>query len=98
MSRHRRTVPPRKGAVHEARSVTACYLCAEARLVARPGAVRDDASLRILECTKCGLVMLSSFEHVGASHYADSGMHGAVPPSMESWLRATEPDDTRRFE
>jgi 2-polyprenyl-3-methyl-5-hydroxy-6-metoxy-1,4-benzoquinol methylase len=81
-----------------AAKIVNCYLCGDARLFARPGAVRDDASLQILECTQCGLVMLSAFGHVGETHYADSGMHGASPPSMESWLRTTEPDDTRRFE
>jgi 2-polyprenyl-3-methyl-5-hydroxy-6-metoxy-1,4-benzoquinol methylase len=75
-----------------------CYLCRDSSFSIRKGAVRDDSSLRILECNNCGLVMLSSREHIGSGHYADSGMHGASPPSMESWLRDTEQDDQRRFE
>lgn len=64
----------------------------------RKGAVRDDPSLRILECAQCGLVTLSALEHIQAGHYEDSGMHGDVMPSIESWLRETEQDDDRRFE
>jgi SAM-dependent methyltransferase len=64
----------------------------------RKGVVRDDPSLRILECGGCGLVMLSSFGHIQAGHYMNSGMHGNVPPPIESWLRQSEPDDQRRFE
>jgi len=60
--------------------------------------VRDDASLEVLECNQCGLVMLSSFQHIQAGHYADSGMHGRTGLSIESWLRETEQDDRRRFE
>ena len=76
----------------------ACYLCGCPNFRMRPGAVRDDASLEVLECNQCGLVMLSSFQHIQAGHYADSGMHGRTGLSIESWLRETEQDDRRRFE
>jgi 2-polyprenyl-3-methyl-5-hydroxy-6-metoxy-1,4-benzoquinol methylase len=64
----------------------------------RPGAVRDDAALRVLECAECGLVMLSSFQHIQTLHYTESGMHGSSVPSIEAWLRDTEQDDQRRLE
>ena len=75
-----------------------CYLCNQADLRVRKGTVRDDPSLKILECANCGLVMLSSFQHIHAQHYEESGMHGDSLPTIESWLRDTEQDDQRRFD
>jgi 2-polyprenyl-3-methyl-5-hydroxy-6-metoxy-1,4-benzoquinol methylase len=75
-----------------------CYLCNNPDFSVRKGAVRDDPSLQIIECTDCGLVMLNSLQHIHSGHYEDSGMHGDTLPSIESWLRDTEQDDQRRFE
>jgi len=75
-----------------------CYLCNHPDFSVRKGAVRDNPSLQIIECTNCGLVALSSLQHIQAGHYEDSGMHGDALPSIESWLRDTEQDDQRRFE
>ena len=75
-----------------------CYLCNHSDCRTRKGAVRDDPALKIVECTNCGLVALSSVEHIRAGHYEKSGMHGEAPPSMVSWLHETEQDDQRRFE
>jgi hypothetical protein len=75
-----------------------CYLCSHSDFSQRPGSVRDDVSLQILECNSCGLVVLSSLHHIQAGHYANSGMHGDKLPSIEAWLRDSESDDQRRFE
>jgi SAM-dependent methyltransferase len=75
-----------------------CYLCDHPTLNLRKGSVRDDSSLQILECDNCGLVALSSRQHIQTGHYANSGMHGGALPSIEAWLRDTELDDQRRFE
>jgi len=75
-----------------------CYLCHHPDFRPRQGAVRDNPSLQILECTNCGLVTLSSLQHIQSGHYENSGMHGNGLPSMEVWLRETEQDDQRRFE
>lgn len=75
-----------------------CYLCKHSDFRIRKGAVRNAPSLRVLECINCGLVTLSSLQHIQAGHYEDSGMHGKDLPSVESWLRETEQDDQRRFE
>lgn len=75
-----------------------CYLCNQPDFSVRKGVVRDAPSFQILECTNCGLVALSSLQHIEAGHYEDSGMHGVDLPSIESWLRETEQDDQRRFE
>ncbi len=76
-----------------------CYLCRHQEFRERPGVVRDEPSLRILECTACGLVTLSSLEHIRDGHYEDSGMHREQPDAtMESWLHDTDQDDQRRFD
>ena len=75
-----------------------CYLCDSTTFTHRKGQVRDAPDLRILECTYCGLVMLSSLEHIQSGFYEESGMHGAEPAPMETWLNETDWDDLRRFE
>jgi 2-polyprenyl-3-methyl-5-hydroxy-6-metoxy-1,4-benzoquinol methylase len=75
-----------------------CYICSHPDFRTREGEVRDNPSLKILECAKCGLVMLNSFKHINTAHYADSGMHGSSPLSVASWLKHTEKDDQRRLE
>jgi 2-polyprenyl-3-methyl-5-hydroxy-6-metoxy-1,4-benzoquinol methylase len=75
-----------------------CYLCGAADFATRPGRVRDNPKLGVLECRQCGLVTLSSLAHIQQGHYEDSGMHGAELPSIESWLRDCHADDQRRFE
>ena len=75
-----------------------CYLCDTSDFSLRKGTVRDNPSLKILECSNCGLVVLDSQQHIQAGHYEESGMHGDEMPSIESWLHDTEQDDQRRFE
>ncbi len=41
----------------------------------RDGSVRDNKNLDILECQNCGLVYLSSNEHINEEFYEDSNMH-----------------------
>jgi len=80
------------------KSSMTCYLCNHPDFSVRKGAVRDNPSLQIIECTNCSLVALSSLQHIQAGHYEESGMHGDALPSIESWLRDSEQDDQRRFE
>ena len=75
-----------------------CYLCGGSRQIQRPGQVREGPSLRVIECGDCGLVGLSSHDHIREGHYENSGVHGPEVPPVESWLRASAPDDQRRFE
>lgn len=77
---------------------TKCNLCGETKLNKRPGKVRDNDSLEILECSNCGLVFLSSFEHIEKSFYEDSKMHdNQVDLDLEAWIKETEIDDEKRF-
>ena len=59
-----------------------CYLCNSQNNFIRPGSVRDDKKLKILECTNCGLVYLSSTKHIKASHYERSGMHNGKTDTL----------------
>lgn len=74
-----------------------CYLCNSESLRERPGKVRDNDRLKVLECNDCGLVFLSSFEHIQDSHYEQSGMHGNELPNVTDWLIESDADDERRF-
>ena len=74
-----------------------CYLCKSINSKTRKGMVRDNQNLQILECNDCGLVSLSSQDHINNHIYVNSGMHGEDPIPMEAWLKETEWDDLRRF-
>ena len=75
-----------------------CYLCNSTSFTTRKGQVRDVPDLKILECTDCGLVTLSSLEHIQAGFYEDSCMHGAEPTPVDAWQKDTDWDDQRRFD
>ncbi len=74
-----------------------CYLCGEKTAFnKRPGRVRDNQNLDVLECRSCGLVFLSSFDHITPEFYENSRMHGETV-SIEKWRNDTAEDDERRF-
>jgi len=75
-----------------------CYLCHSDKYTVRPGSVRDNKDVNILECDNCGLVFLSSFDHIKRSHYEDSGMHDGNVLDIDKWLKATKEDDKRRYQ
>ena len=75
-----------------------CYLCNCTKFKKRPGSVRDNSKLKVLECKDCGLVFLSSFSHITKDHYKKSGMHGNKKPNIDKWLSETYSDDIRRFD
>ena len=74
-----------------------CYICGSIETKNRPGSVRGEPEVNILECVDCGLVYLSSIAHIDESHYEDSGMHANNVPNIEGWLELTQKDDERRF-
>ncbi len=75
-----------------------CYLCDSNQLRKREGKVRNDDSLDILECVRCGLVFLSSFDHLREDFYSASEQHVGEPEGMDidRWVNETEIDDERR--
>jgi 2-polyprenyl-3-methyl-5-hydroxy-6-metoxy-1,4-benzoquinol methylase len=74
-----------------------CYLCNNHNFLVRRGIVRDDRNIKVLECANCGLVALSSFDHIKVGHYEDSGMHDELKYDSQSWIKLTQPDDERRY-
>ena len=73
-----------------------CYLCGSKEHKKRDGSVRDDKLLEIFECVACGLVYLSSVEHIDESFYEDSKMHEEF--DFKKWQNETMADDERRFD
>ncbi len=73
-----------------------CYLCGTKEYKKRDGSVRDNSNLEILECISCGLVYLSSKDHIDETFYQDSKMSKEL--SVQTWLRQTHGDDKRRLE
>ncbi|ANS76087.1 methyltransferase [Paenibacillus yonginensis] len=62
----------------------------------REGKVRDSDVLEVLECNNCGLVYLSSFDHINDKFYEDSGMlSGKV--NIKEYRANSLDDDQRRF-
>ena len=74
-----------------------CYLCNGSKLNTVPGSVRDKPELSIKRCCDCGLLFLSSFDHINHTLYRSSGMHKG-PPNIDQWLSETADDDQRRYE
>ncbi|MDD5372774.1 MAG: class I SAM-dependent methyltransferase [Sulfurimonas sp.] len=73
-----------------------CYLCGSSDYKVRDGKVRDNEKLDVLECNHCGLVFLSSLEHIDENYYEDSNMSQGL--DINEWLNETCVDDNRRFE
>ena len=73
-----------------------CYLCSSKTFIRRKGVVRDKKDLRILECTNCGLVFLSSFSHIYDEFYSDSKMHGSGR-EIDAWINEAFHTDERRY-
>ncbi|VEN74498.1 Methyltransferase [Candidatus Desulfarcum epimagneticum] len=75
-----------------------CFLCGNNTFVVRSGSVRDNDKLKVLECSDCGLVFLSSFDHITEKFYDNSKMHDGDLLEIDVWLKETEWDDERRFQ
>jgi 2-polyprenyl-3-methyl-5-hydroxy-6-metoxy-1,4-benzoquinol methylase len=75
-----------------------CILCGGTEAARREGKVRDNDTLEIFECSNCGLVFLSSTNHVDETFYENSKMHDSENKfDIESWVKDTAFDDDRRF-
>ncbi len=75
-----------------------CYLCGSTKFKKRLGSIRDRPELEVFECASCGLVFLSSFDHIRDRFYENSGMHGKDTLGIQDWIKETEWDDERRFQ
>jgi len=73
-----------------------CYFCRGEPDTIHVG-VRDNPKINVLKCKECGLVYLSSFEHIDDEFYEDGQMLGENF-DIYSYLEATKSDDVRRAE
>ncbi len=73
-----------------------CYLCESKNIKQKKGTVRDNKDLRVLECSSCGLVFLSSFDHIQQNFYSESHQHDD-PLEYRTPIEYDQ-DDERRFE
>ena len=76
----------------------ACYLCDNTELELIHRGTRDNPNINVTKCKNCGLVFLSSFNHVSNEFYEDSGMQNNAKIDFEEWQRKTYIDDKRRYE
>ena len=76
-----------------------CYLCGKTEFFKRPGKIRDNEQLFVLECRSCGLVFLSSNSHINKEFYKNSNMHEGDKSflNVEYWSKVLDWDDERRF-
>ncbi|MCF6331263.1 MAG: class I SAM-dependent methyltransferase [Sulfurimonas sp.] len=73
-----------------------CKLCGSKDFKYKKGQVRDAKEIKILECSECSLVYLSSTKHIDENFYEESNMHKEV--DFNRWQNQTKEDDERRFE
>lgn len=73
-----------------------CKLCGAADSSVIHNGCRDDASINVLRCNKCGLVYLDSQSQVTDAMYEDFGMEQGEDFSYDAWLQRTNKDDVRR--
>lgn len=74
-----------------------CYLCNGDTFKVKPGEVRDNKKIKVIECNSCGLVTLDDLSHITEKHYENGKMH-SYQNTMREWMQETENDDLRRFE
>ena len=73
-----------------------CYLCNGNEFITRPGDIRDNSKIKVIQCANCGLVTLSDFSHIAENHYEEGKMH-SYQNTMQEWMKETEIDDARRL-
>lgn len=74
-----------------------CYLCGGKSISIRRGHARDNENLVPLECNQCGLVTLSSFDHISKNFYEDSRMHADIPCVPDIMTQIGHKDCARRY-
>lgn len=76
-----------------------CYLCNNTEINIIHNGTRDNPNIDVLECPKCGLVFLSSFDHIKDEIYEESEMHEEKKELNIGYYREkTKQDDIRRVE
>lgn len=76
-----------------------CYLCKGKNFTLIADKVRDRDDIAVLKCNDCGLVFLSSFDHITENFYKDSKIHkNKTSLDLVEWTKTTRVDDERRIE
>ena len=70
-----------------------CYFCGGNDYSCIHQGTRDLPEVDVIMCKGCGLITLSSFDHIVDNFYHDSKMHNET---MEEWIKDTDKDDYRR--
>ncbi|MFD0961892.1 class I SAM-dependent methyltransferase [Paenibacillus chungangensis] len=73
-----------------------CYLCDGEQFSLRHTGVRDNPDINVMECENCGLVFLSSFNHINDEYYEESSMLGGAI-DLRKYRNNSLNDDQRRF-
>ena len=76
-----------------------CLICnSNNNFEQRSGKVRDNHSLKIIECSNCGLVFLEKNNHITNNFYENSKMcNYQSDDHILKWIKSTRIDDTRRY-
>lgn len=72
-----------------------CKSCGSEHVIEIKKGVRDDVSINVLKCKKCGLEFLSDFSHINQNFYQKGDMHDGMP--TELWVKRFYEDDKRRI-
>ncbi len=72
-----------------------CYLCGSTKHNTLCNGTRDLPNVDVLKCSECGLVFLSSFNHIDDNFYENSKIHENL--DINEWIKSTENDDNRRY-
>ena len=73
-----------------------CPICENVDVALVTKGLRDAEDIRVLKCSECSAVFLSTFEHIVPEFYSNNGMFQAVV-NYTKWLKGSEVDDKRRF-
>ena len=70
-----------------------CYLCKSKNSTQIADKVRDRDDVAVLKCNNCGLVFLSSFEHITKNFYEESNIQkNKTSLYLTKWQETTRID------
>lgn len=84
-----------------------CIICGCEKFHLFHKGVRDNADIDVMKCGECGSLQLSTFDHILKSSYYENGdmrksQYDSINDTVENltwdlWVKATQPDDWRRY-
>lgn len=76
---------------------TQCHLCNSENIGLIHKGTRDNQEIDVLKCGECGLVFLSSFDHIHNGFYEKSQMRDHIRDRL-AWRQSMSKDNQRRYE